>query len=151
MPPVVRRYKPRDADGVRALVEAVLPAYGLKVDFSGADSDLTDVPAHYRDGAFWVIEESGRLVGMGGLRRPEPAIGEVRKMYFLPEIRGRGLGRAMLERMVEFSRENGIRSLTLETASVLTEAVRLYERFGFTKDASLLRTKRCDAAYRLDL
>ena len=153
MPPVVRPYEPRDAEGVKSLVEAVLPEYGLQVDFSGADADLVDVPAHYEKsgGAFWVIEDAGRLVGMGGLRRPEPHTGEVRKMYFLPELRGRGLGRAMLDRMVSFARENGIKTLTLETASVLKEAVRLYERFGFTPDASLLRTHRCDAAYRLDL
>lgn len=153
MPPVVRLYEPRDAEGVKSLVAAVLPEYGLKVDFAGADADLVDVPAHYEKtgGAFWVIEDAGRLIGMGGLRRPEPLIGEVRKMYFLPELRGRGLGRALLDRMATFAREQGIRTLTLETASVLKEAVRLYENFGFTPDLSLLRTKRCDTAYRFDL
>lgn len=154
MPPTIRLYEPRDAGGVRRLVEAVLPAYGLTVDFEGADADLADVPAHYGDagGVFWVIEsDDGRLVGMGGLRRPESAVGEVRKMYFLPELRGKGFGRALLERMTAFARENGIRTLTLETASELQEAIRLYERFGFRPDPSLLRTKRCDMAYRFDL
>lgn len=149
--PEIRRFRPEDGGACRALVEAVLPAYGLKVDFSAADADLVDVPKSYEGGAFWVIEEDGRLVGMGGVRRLAKDRAEVRKMYFLPEIRGKGLGRAMLDAIVAFCRENGIRTLTLETASPLKEAVRLYERYGFKRDDSLLETRRCDQAWRLDL
>lgn len=154
--PDVRPYRDDDAESCRALLETVLPAYGLKVDFDGTDRDLMDVRATYvkPGGAFWVIEDhDGSIAGMGGLERKgeHGEIGEVRKMYFLPELRGQGLGRAMLDRMTAFARENGIRTLTLETASVLKEAIRLYERYGFTPDPSLLRTKRCDLAYRLDL
>ena len=149
--PEIRRFRAEDGAACRALVEAVLPAYGLKVDFNGADSDLVDVAKSYDGGAFFVIEEKGALVGMGGARRLSPTRAEVRKMYFLPEIRGQGFGRKMLDEIVAFCRKEGIRTLTLETASPLEEAVRLYERYGFKRDDSLLETKRCDQAWRLDL
>ena len=55
--PRIRLFEPRDAEGVKRLVEEVLPAYGLTVDFTGADADLADVLASYAGGVFFVIEE----------------------------------------------------------------------------------------------
>ncbi len=149
--PELRPFRPADAEACRELVAEVLPPYGLKVDFDGADADLVDIPKSYAGGAFFVIEDGAHLVGMGGVRRLSADRGEVRKMYFLPEIRNQGYGRKMLDAIVAFCRANGIKTLTLETASALKEAIRLYERYGFRRDDSLLETERCDQAWRLDL
>ncbi len=153
--PRIRPYAAGDAGPCRRILEVVLPAFGLNVDFEGTDRDLLDVDASYLagGGAFWVVEApgSGRVIGMGGLHRVAPDTGEVRKMYFLPELRGRGFGRKLLDTAVGFARERGIRTLTLETASVLGDAIRLYERYGFTSAPELLRTKRCNLAYRYDV
>lgn len=153
--PRIRPYRAEDAEACRALLAAVLPEYGLKVDFEKTDSDLHDVEGVYlrKGGAFWVIEsdDGASLLGMGGVERTAPDTGEVRKMYFRKELRGQGFGRRMLDLIVEFARANGVRRLTLETATVLAEAVRLYERYGFVRDPSLLHTCRCDVAYRYDI
>lgn len=153
--PRIRPFRAEDAAACRAILAEVLPAYGLKVDFDGTDRDLHDVEGTYLrpGGAFWVVEraDGGGIAGMGGLERVSPERGEVRKMYFLPELRGRGLGRRMLDLMAAFARANGIREITLETATVLKEAIRLYERYGFRPDPTLLHTTRCDVAYRLEI
>lgn len=151
--PVIRRWEAKDAAACRAILEAVLPAYGLKVDFEKTDRDLTDVEGTYlaKGGMFWVVEDAGRVVGMGGVEKKSPEVGEVRKMYFLPELRGKGFGRKLLDEIQAFARASGIKTLTLETASVLKEAIALYEKYGFRPDVSLLKTKRCDTAYRLEL
>lgn len=151
--PALRRWEPKDGAACRAILEAVLPAYGLEVDFEKTDRDLLDVEGTYfaKGGMFWVVEDGDRVLGMGGVERKAPEVGEVRKMYFLPELRGKGFGRKFLDEIAAFARANGMKTLTLETASVLKEAIALYEKYGFRADVSLLKTKRCDTAYRLDL
>jgi putative acetyltransferase len=72
-------------------------------------------------------------------------------MYFAPELRGRGLGRYILERTVNNARRLGFKRMTLETASVLEKAIRLYTRFGFKPHEIKHRSARSDQAYFLDL
>ncbi len=85
-----------DGERVRTLVFAVLEEFGLRPDPAGTDADLEDIEASYtaRGGLFEVLEdEGGRLVGTTGLYRLDAETCELRKMYFLPELRGRGAGR----------------------------------------------------------
>jgi putative acetyltransferase len=71
-------------------------------------------------------------------------------MYFDPTIRGRGLGRELLVKMIEKARNMGYMRVYLETASVLKQAVHLYESAGF-KPVEVKHTPRCDQAYILEL
>ena len=59
--------------------------------------------------------------------------GEVKRMYVRPVYRGLGLGKAMLNRLAEYARERQVGVLRLETGIYQTEAIRLYERFGFQR------------------
>ncbi len=149
----VRQAANRDAENVRDLVFGVLAEYGLSPDPEGIDSDLDDIEFHYieRGGLFDLIEDSsGSLLGTVGLFPLDPETIELRKMYFLPELRGLGLGKKTLERVVREARERGFKKITLETASVLKEAIGLYESYGFRiLDES--HTDRCDRSYFLEL
>ena len=57
-------------------------------------------------------------------------------MYVRPAVRGRGVARAILERLEEEARSEGIPRLTLETGDAQHDAMRLYERAGFTRCAA---------------
>ena len=61
--------------------------------------------------------------------------GEVKRMFVRPEFRGKGLGKAMLRRLVEYALQNGAGVLRLETGIYEVEAIGLYERFGFARRA----------------
>jgi putative acetyltransferase len=79
---------------------------------------------------------------------------ELRKMYFLPELRGLGVGRRVLDRCLATARELGYRQCYLETLTGMDAAKRLYERTGFRRlDAPCGATGHfgCDAWYALDL
>jgi ribosomal protein S18 acetylase RimI-like enzyme len=52
-------------------------------------------------------------------------------MWISPEVRGLGLGRRILERLVEEATARGVQTLRLETNGSLTEARQLYETAGF--------------------
>ena len=83
-----------------------------------------------------------------------PEVCELRKMYFKPEARGQGLGRAMLARCLEAARQNGYQRMYLETRQNMSEARRLYERNGFapvTKPLGHTGHFGCDAWYVREL
>ncbi|MCW3118792.1 MAG: family N-acetyltransferase, partial [Chitinophagaceae bacterium] len=56
---------------------------------------------------------------------------ELVKMYLLPEGRGRGLGKIMIEKRLQFANDSGYRQFYLETMPELKQALKVYEKFGF--------------------
>jgi GNAT superfamily N-acetyltransferase len=148
----IREASNTDAERIRALVYGTLAEYGLKADPESTDADLFDIEASYfrRGGVFEVLEdEAGNILGTVGLYPLGEETCELRKMYFAPALRGRGLGRQVLERTVKRARELGFKRMTLETASVLEKAVRLYTRFGFQPFEAEHKSARCDRTYFL--
>ena len=150
---IIRSASTADCVQVQSLVFGVLREYGLEPDLQGTDRDIGDIEAHYitRGGIFELLEnDGGELLGTCGLYPMNGETIELRKMYFAPELRGKGFGKNTLTRMIERARELRFRKIYLETATVLREAVALYEKFGFVPTDEK-HTPRCDAAYVLDL
>ena len=135
------------------MILGVLAEYGLPPDLKGDDSDLDDVESFYRDrgGRFELLVSSdGAVLGTVGLLPLADGACELRKMYFRPELRGNGWGKAVLDRMIRAAIEDGYRVMQLKTATVLVEAIGLYERFGF-QPATPGAAPRCDRAFVLML
>lgn len=149
----VRSADNKDCANVQKLVFEVLREYGLQPDLAKTDRDLADLEANYinRGGVFEVLEDAhGNLLGTVGLYPVDGATVELRKMYFAKTLRGRGFGKITLRRMIETAREAGFNKIYLETASVLKEAVGLYQSFGFEPTCEK-HTARCDQAFFLNL
>lgn len=83
--------------------------------------------------AFFVVRQDGDAAGCGGIQLYDTDYGELKRMYIRPQYRGRGLARLMLDRLAEHARENGVALLRLETGIYQTDAMRLYERWGFVR------------------
>jgi putative acetyltransferase len=67
-------------------------------------------------------------------------------MYLLPEIRGKGLGKYLLEQLEDAIALKGFQEIWIETASILKEAVILYENSGYLRTTGV-ETQRCDRVY----
>jgi putative acetyltransferase len=151
---VIRSATNLDKERVIALVFGVLAEYGLRPEPESKDADLNDIEGNYirPGGVFELIEDrQGNLLGAFGLYPLDHDTCELRKMYFVPQIRGIGLGRHVLDRAVAHARRLGFKTITLETNSALKEAIRLYTRFGFTPMPVEHPSGRCDQAYFLKL
>ena len=86
------------------------------------------------DGIFLVLRDgAGRAIGCGGIARFDDRRGEVKRMYVVPEARGRGLGRRLLEELEAQARALGYTSVVLETGDRQPEALGLYESAGFAR------------------
>jgi len=147
----------KDADGpvVQDLIFGVLREFGLCPDPAATDADLLEIESAYtgRGGWFAVAVEVGgdRIVGTVALQPRTEGVAELRKMYLRPEVRGRGLGRALLQAALGEARRRGFRRLVLETAEALKDAVRLYERNGFRPSSDSPHACRCEIVMELDL
>jgi putative acetyltransferase len=150
----IREATTADADAIRAIVRETLAEFGFPLESDGTDSDLGDVPTGYqrRGGAFRVIvDDADAVVGCGGLYPLESGVVELRKMYFRPEIRGRGMGRRLLVDLIEEARRRGFSRIELETASNLTAAIALYQHAGFIETDGPKHSCRCDRTFALEL
>lgn len=82
-------------------------------------------------GIFLVAWLDDEPVGCGGVRRHEPGIGEIKRMYVRPDARRKGIARAVLTGVEEHARAFGYTRLILETGTQQPEAIALYESHGY--------------------
>lgn len=147
---VIRPWQPPDRQPAAHLIRDVLAEYGLPWQPTTADQDVIEIEKFYLEtrGEFWVIEQEGKIVGTSAyypIQRGEKAV-EIRKMYLSPQVRGQGLGRFLLQQLEDAIAQRGYREIWIETASVLAEAVQLYESSGY-QPATVVETERCDRVY----
>jgi putative acetyltransferase len=89
---------------------------------------------------FVARDGTSKAVGMGALKRHADGVGEVKRMYTLPHLRGHHIGRAILRRIEDLARSEGFQRLVLETGIERThgESWRLYQHNGFVRCGRLL-------------
>ena len=156
----IRPIEPRDDASMAVVIRTVMPEFGATGDgFAINDPEVDWMSKAYSEPrcAYFVVEADGVVMGGGGvapLAGGDPGVCELRKMYFLPALRGQGAGAAMMQRCLDAARTLGFRKCYLETLSGMDAAMRLYERSGFRRIAcSMGNTGHggCNTFYLLDL
>jgi GNAT superfamily N-acetyltransferase len=105
--------------------------YGLDVTFEPyVAKPLADFVLAGK-GRLWIAEEGERVVGSIAMVDAEPDVGQLRWFLVVPEARGTGLGKRLLDAALSYAHERGFRRLYLWTFAGLDGALRLYERAGF--------------------
>ncbi|MCU0687186.1 MAG: MarR family winged helix-turn-helix transcriptional regulator [Polyangiaceae bacterium] len=157
----VRPITRRDDPAVAAIIRVVMTEFGASgPGFAIHDPEVDAMYGAYRPphAGYFVIDTGGRVVGGGGfgpLAGDEQGVCELRKMYFLPETRGLGLGQLLLERVQNAAAAAGYHTMYLETLASMARARQLYEAAGFqrlSKSIGATGHFGCDAWYakRLD-
>ena len=156
----IRAIEPRDDAVMATIIRTVMPEFGATGSgFAINDPEVDWMHRAYTQPrcAYFVVESGGRVVGGAGvapLEGGDPAVCELRKMYFLPEARGIGAGAAMMARCLQAARDLGFRQCYLETLTGMDSAMKLYERSGFRRiSCSMGHTGHggCNTFYLLDL
>jgi len=127
---IVIRFDRPDSDDGRRLIqhldEDLLQRYPAIAIHGLHSQDVTDPNL-----IFLVASVDSQAVGCGALRNLEPGVGEVKRMFVLPEFRGRGIARQILMALESVAREQGYSARRLETGTRQPEAIGLYRSAGY--------------------
>ncbi len=155
----IRPIRRADNLTIARIIREVMTAHGASGEgFSIHDAEVDDMYTAYQKAgaAYFVVEKSGKVLGGAGIA---PLLGgeadtcELKKMYFLPEARGKGLAKEIADRCLERARAFGYRRCYLETITEMAAANRFYQRYGFRALAAPMGAtghSACTAFYLLE-
>lgn len=120
------------ADEVKNFVLGVLKEQGFEFD-PNKDFDLDNIDKHYLQsgGVFYVGIVDGAIIGTSAVRRIDNNRCEIKRIYVRKDFRGRGFGRELFLKALEFAGQN-YSVAVLKTDARLTDAIGLYLKNGFS-------------------
>ncbi len=153
----IRPIQPADNQQVAHIIRTVMTEFGAVGEgYSIMDPEVDDMHGAYsgaRSAFFVVSNGNGQVFGCGGIG---PLVGgeldvcELKKMYFLPELRGLGFGQKIVAACLEKAKELGYHRCYLETVGRMVQANHLYQKMGFEKICAPMGATGhggCDAWY----
>jgi putative acetyltransferase len=120
---------PRDAQGFAEEVAALPGVYGLP------------------RGRLLLATIEGEPAGTGAFRPLDARRCEAKRLYVRPRYRGQGVGRVLLDRLIEEARIEGYRAIYCDTLKSMTAALQMYKENGFSEVAPYSATPTPDAIY----
>lgn len=127
-----------DLAAVRALLEEYWTSFGFTPCFQNFGAELAGLPGAYAPptGRLALVRAEnesgeGEPAGCVALRRVDDCRAEPKRLYVRPAYRGLGLGRALLEWVMNEARAAGYTELTGDTMPQMREALALYRQMGF--------------------
>lgn len=123
----------RALEAARSLIRAHFEAHSEAHTSAEINAVIDKLPEPYIPpaGGLWVVWRDNEAVGCAALQPIAPEIGEVKRMYVRPEMRGQGIARALAELVIDEARKRGYRKLRLGTLKSMRPAQNLYASLGF--------------------
>lgn len=158
--PRIRLIERSDEPLVAQIIRQVMTEFACVGEgYSISDPEVDQMYTAYQGdkAAFFVIEHQGQVMGCGGFG---PLVGgdgltcELKKMYFLAELRGYGMGKKLLDTCISTATDYGYQTMYLETVARMVAANALYQKRGFqplSGPQGATGHSSCDAFYALEL
>ena len=156
----IRPIQKKDNPQVARVIRTVMTEFQAIGDgYSIDDPEVEDMYTNYRNkrSCYYVIARDDQVVGCGGigpLQGGDKATCELRKMFFLPELRGIGMGKRLLNLLLDEARKRGYTRCYLETLDRMWLANDLYRKTGFQLVEQPMGNTghcACDCWYLLEL
>jgi ribosomal protein S18 acetylase RimI-like enzyme len=134
---IVEASGPEQLDQVRTLLRAYAVEFAGSIAealcLQGFESELAALPGRYGppSGRLLLAIDGDRPVGCVGLRDLGEGACEMKRLYVAEAGRGRGLGRQLVETLIEQARQAGYARMRLDTTPDMTTAQDLYRSIGF--------------------
>ena len=129
----VRRSRLDSPDALRLITALNAELTALFPEAGATHFSISGAQVAAGDGAFLLAYLDDMAVGCGAVRRLDEATAELKRMYVAPTVRGRGIGRALVEALEREARLLGVTKVVLETGTRLASAVALYQKMGYTR------------------
>src|SRR5574339_476163 len=122
-------------DLFRAYFQFLAHDHGLDISYQGIEEELASLPGKFAppDGRLIMAVVSEQAIGCAALRRIDPQVCELKRMFVLSQFRGQGVGKALALKLIEDAKMIGYEYMRLDTGNFLAVAVKLYETLGFQR------------------
>jgi ribosomal protein S18 acetylase RimI-like enzyme len=122
---------------VRCLFEEYAASLGVDLCFQGFEKELAGLPGGYAppQGRLLLALQDGQTAGCVALRALDPGVCEMKRLYVRPDFRSHGIGRALVDRIIQEARQTGYRHMRLDTLPSMAAALVLYRQLGFREIA----------------
>lgn len=137
LPVIIRTIQPSDNQALAVIIRNALAEFGANKPgtvYYDATTDALYELFQKQGSIYFVASENNQLIGGAGIY-PSPGLPpdtcELVKMYLAPAARGKGIGKMLIEKALQFARETGYRNVYIETMPELRKAMTVYEKFGF--------------------
>lgn len=124
-----------DLDDVRRLFREYEAAIGVDLCFQGFEAELAGLPGAYASprGALFIARQDGEAIGCIGFRpfKNDADRCEMKRLYVRPDRQRGGVGRQLVNRVLDAARAAGYRAIRLDTLRTMTAARQLYRLLGF--------------------
>ena len=135
---VTQAESPAQIAQARELFLEYAQSLGFSLCFQNFDKELAGLPGDYAppEGRLLLVECEGQLAGCVALHKLDSGVCEMKRLYLRSQFRGKGLGRALTERIIAEARQIGYRRMRLDTVEpVMKDAVAMYRKLGFKEIA----------------
>ena len=138
-----------DIAAVQMLWREYWDGAGLAPEFQGFAAECGSLPGRYAppEGRLLIALVEGQAAGTAAFRRLDARSCEAKRLYVRPEYRGLGLGRALLERLIEEARGAGYEEMCVDTLPSMASALEMYARMGFARVEAYSATPTPDAIF----
>lgn len=128
----IEQLRPLFADYTKMLVENQ-PGFDHYLQLQKYDDEYLDPGKKYPlpDGRLYLALDNGEAAGCVALRRFDERSCEMKRLYVDPAYRDRGIGEALVRKLLDEAKAMGYSRMLLDTLPVLAAAMRLYEKLGF--------------------
>ncbi|WP_414546171.1 GNAT family N-acetyltransferase [Nostoc sp. CCY0012] len=135
----IKPIQPHQTEEVKTLIFSVVQEiWQLTEQEIKKVDDMTDID-HVRSqyfnnkGIFLVLCDDSKIVGSGGIRRLSDDICELKRMWFRQDYRGRGLGKQMSQKLLEFAKATGYTKIRLDVfdKQKQSQSIKFYQKLGF--------------------
>lgn len=133
----IRRIEEKDNAKMAQIIRAIFHELDAPKEGTAYADPILDCLSDVYIGAnevYYVVEVAGEVLGGSGiapLAGNDANICELQKMYFAPELRGKGIAQVLIEKCLSFAKEAGFDQCYLETLPFMTAAQKLYKKVGF--------------------
>lgn len=133
----IRKIEPFDNAKIEQIIKSSILEFGLPMKGTAyEDADTKNMYESYQEEkeVYFILERNGEVVGGGGIKTlldNNDHICELQKMYFVPEIRGKGYGKLLIDKCIDTAIEFGYKQCYLESAIELKTAIHLYQKNKF--------------------
>jgi putative acetyltransferase len=122
----------------KALIQEYAESLEFDLKFQDFDKEMSGFPEQYASprGCLYIAMDENQPVGCVALRELGDGICEMKRLYVIPDYRGRNIGRLLAETVIQAAGKLGYDRMRLDTIPSMKQANVLYKVLGFKKIAS---------------